>query len=290
MNDSIKQIKALFEVSKFGILRMNLVTFSYGFFLAKASSFQLKTFILALLGTALSSAGAAALNNYLERNIDAKMERTKQRCLPQKTISPEAVLLYGFFLCLLGVFVLSVFINPLAAFLSFLTIFLYVIIYTPFKKITWINTYIGAIPGALIPLGGWAAAVGHLESQAFILFAILFTWQLPHFFALAWLYKDDYQKAGFKMLSSEDQTGSRTTWQILVHTGLLIGFSLLPVLTKMTHSVYLIGSFCIGALFLMRGIQFALDRSKGNARKVFLASVLYLPVLLVLILVDPLLK
>jgi protoheme IX farnesyltransferase len=239
-----------------------------------------------LLGVGLSTGGSAVLNNFLERDSDAKMTRTKDRALPAGLILPEHALGLGITLVLAGVLVLGKGVNLLTAFLVLLASFLYVLVYTPMKKLTWLNTTFGAIPGAIPPLCGWAAAAGKLDTGAWILFAILFAWQHPHFFAIAWMFRDDYASAGFKMLPVMEPAGRSTFRQTIFFSTLLIGVSVLPVAIGMAGKVYLFGALAMGLGLLATGIVFTRAQSIADARRLLKASVIYLPLLLILIIVD----
>ncbi len=241
---------------------------------------------MTLLGTAISSAGAAALNNYLERDCDLEMNRTKTRPIPQGLITPEAALTFGWVMALLGVAILVWQVNLLTGFLSLLTTFLYVVVYTPLKRITWWNTVVGAIPGALPPMGGWAAATGEVGLGAWIVFLILFVWQHPHFYAIAWMYRDDYAKGGFKMLPVVYPDGVRTFRQIIGFSVALIPISLLPYCLKIAGSVYALGMLVLGVAMLAVAIKAARSRSRGDARALLQASIIYLPLFFALILCD----
>ncbi len=257
-----------------------------GYFLGAQTVEPLWTFFMALLGTAISSAGAAALNNYLERDCDLEMNRTKSRPIQRGVLSPNEALNFGWITALLGVSILIWQVNLLTGFLSLLTTFLYVVVYTPLKRITWWNTVIGAIPGALPPMGGWAAATGEVGLGAWIIFLILFVWQHPHFYAIAWMYRDDYARGGFKMLPVVYPDGVRTFRQILGFSVLLIPVSLLPYMFQMAGVVYAAGMLALGVAMLGVGIRSWRTRSIGDARLLLQASVIYLPLFFALILCD----
>ena len=208
---------AYLELSKPRILSLVLVSTVIGFVMGSDSSISWIQLGWTLFGTGLTAAGAGALNHYFERNYDTLMERTKNRPIPAGILSPAETLLFGTVLVLIGSAILVVMINPLTGFLSILTAFLYNLVYTPLKRMTWLNTSIGSIPGALPPLGGWAAATGSLDSGAWILFAILYLWQHPHFYAIAWMCREDYSKAGFRMLPVLEPDGKRTMRQVFWH-------------------------------------------------------------------------
>jgi protoheme IX farnesyltransferase len=265
---------------------MVLVMCAAGFFLGAKGLSPITTFLITLLGTGLSSGGAAVLNNYLERDIDGLMHRTKKRPLPQGTVSPSEALSFGLCLVLLGVGLLAWQVNLLTGFLSLLTVFLYVIVYTPLKRLTWLNTVIGAIPGALPPVGGWAAATGQLDLGAWALFLILFIWQHPHFYAIAWMYRDDYQRGGFKMLPVVEPDGVSTFRQVVAFSVILIPASLLPVVMGMAGYWYGIGITILGLIMLGVGVNLRRSRSVQDARLLLRTSVIYLPLFFVLILGD----
>ncbi len=282
-----QRLQTYIGLSKPKIVSMVMVSSCIGFLLAGGElSFNLKLIAL-LFGTAATAAGGAALNNLLERDLDARMYRTKERALPLGLISPASALAYGVCLVLLGVIVLGVGTNLLSAFLALLTGFLYVVVYTPLKRITWLNTAVGAIPGALPPMGGWVAATGNLELGAYLLFLILFCWQQPHFYAIAWIYRDDYARGGFKMLPVlDDENGKRTMFQIVLFSALLIPISLLPFILNISGPLYLFGAFLLGLVMLSTSFFLANSRSLHDARALLRASLIYLPVLLLLIVGD----
>lgn len=283
---SRQHLSAFIELTKPRIVNMVLVTTTFGYFLGGKGLHEPFVLFLTLLGTALSCGGACALNNYLERDIDCCMKRTKKRPLPQGLVTPNAAMLFGVVLVLLGTTLLVWQVNLLTGFLSILTTFLYVLVYTPLKRLTWLNTLVGSIPGALPPMGGWAAATGELGLGAWVLFAILFIWQQPHFYAIAWMYRDDYARAGFKMLPVVDPSGTSTIRQILVWSVILLPVSALPTFIGMSGFLYMIGALGFGMLMLIAGLSLALTRSALDARRLLHASIIYLPVLLLLIATD----
>jgi protoheme IX farnesyltransferase len=234
----------------------------------------------------LTAAGSGALNHYVERNPDKYMERTKNRPLPAGLISPLHVIIYGVFMTIGGSLLLVFKINLLTGFLSLLTAFLYVIVYTPLKRITWLNTSVGSIPGAMPILGGWTAATGEIGNMAWILFGIMYLWQHPHFYAIAWMCKDDYASANFKMLPVIEKDGSRTIRQIFWHLLLMIPVSLLPVVEGSLGYFYLFGVTIISCGFFLSAIPLAKDKSRKSALLLLKTSVLYLPVLLIIIIID----
>ena len=268
------------------IWSMVLVTAATGFFLAAGQTREWLTLWYTLFGTAFASAGSAVLNNYLEREIDAKMDRTRGRALPAGKISPSRALAFGTFLVLVGVFILLWKVNLLTSFLVLLAAFLYVLIYTPMKRHSWLNTSVGAIPGAIPPLAGWAAATGRLEPTSWILFAVLFAWQHPHFYAIAWMFKEDYERGGLKMLPGIDATGKRTFRHVLFYLALLLVTSLLPTLVGVTGWFYAFGALVLGLGFLAVGVSLARSGSTLEARRLLKASVLYLPLWLIFVVLD----
>ena len=265
---------------------MVLVTTTFGFLLGGGSRDSVALLFFTLLGVGGATGGAAVLNNYLERDFDAKMVRTRRRALPAGLIEPFRALMFGVSLVLLGVLILVWAANLLTGFLVLLAAFLYVLVYTPLKRITWLNTMFGAIPGAIPPMAGWAAATGHVGLGAWALFAILFAWQHPHFFAIAWMYRDDYRAAGFKMLPVIEPSGIRTVRHTIGFSLILVGASLVPTLIGMAGWMYFFGTMLIGLLMLFAALGFAHERSVGNARRLLKASVLYLPLLLGFIILD----
>jgi heme o synthase len=239
-----------------------------------------------LLGTALVAAGASALNQLLEREHDGKMRRTQTRPLPTGRLLPSTVLWIGCLSSILGLAQLAWKVNLLTSIIGALSLFMYLFVYTPLKRVSWLNTAAGAIPGALPPLMGWTAATGQLSGPGWVLFGILACWQIPHFLAIAWVYRDEYARAGFKMLPSVDPTGKRCAWQAVAHTVSLILVSLCPFLLKMAGTLYLLGAVSLGFLFLWFALRFSSCLQVPQARRLFFASILYLPLLLGLLVLD----
>src|SRR5215831_9555852 len=255
----MNRVRVYLELTKPRILVMVLVTTTLGFLLGGESRAPLALLFLTLLGVGSATGGAAVLNNYLERDFDAKMVRTRKRALPAGLIEPLRALAFGVGLVLSGVLLLVWGANLLTAFLVLLAAFLYVLVYTPLKRITWLNTTFGAIPGAIPPMAGWAAATGHVGLGAWALFAILFAWQHPHFFAIAWIFRDDYRAAGFKMLPAIEQSGVRTVRFTIGFSLILLAVSLVPTLIGMAGWVYFFGTFLLGLLMLVATLTFARD-------------------------------
>ena len=239
-----------------------------------------------LAGTGLLAAGSAALNQLFERETDSRMRRTANRPLPTGRIGPEAALAFAFGLVLLGLVVLLALTNLLTASLGALTVAGYVFVYTPMKRLTSLATVVGAVPGALPPMMGWAAARGELGLGAWALFGLLFFWQMPHFLAIAWMYREDYAQGGFPMLTVRDPEGRATALQMILWGAALVPVSLLPSVLGMTDRVYFFGALALGIAYLLPCLRFARAISKAAARQILLVSVLYLPAILLLTLLD----
>ncbi|HZM03249.1 MAG TPA: heme o synthase [Candidatus Saccharimonadales bacterium] len=276
----------LSELFKMRLTTLVLLTTLVGFYLGSRGPVLYGLMINTVLGTALLASGASALNQLLESKYDAKMRRTQDRPLPSGRMTPETVLIIGACCGAAGIIYLAFTVNLLTAALGALTLGSYVFVYTPLKRVTTLNTAIGAIPGALPPLMGWTAARGEISNEGWTLFAILCFWQLPHFLAIAWMYRDEYAKAGFVMLPIVDRTGERTGRQALSHTLGLLPVSLSPFLFKLVGPVYLCGAFILGVAFIGFAFQFARHRTLQRARALFYASILYLPLLLGLMILD----
>jgi heme o synthase len=282
----VNRIRLYLELTKPRILIMVLVTTAFGFLLGGGNRDSVALLFFTLLGVGCATGGAAALNNYLERDFDAKMVRTRGRALPAGLIEPFRALMFGVSLVLLGVLLLVWVANLLSGFLVLLAAFLYVLVYTPLKRITWLNTTFGAIPGAIPPMAGWAAATGRVGVGAWALFAILFAWQHPHFFAIAWIFRDDYRAAGFKMLPAIERSGVRTVRFTIGSSLILQAVSLVPTLIGMAGWVYFFGTLLLGLLMLVATLTFARDRNAVTARGLLRASIVYLPLLLASIILD----
>jgi protoheme IX farnesyltransferase len=240
----------------------------------------------ALLGTFLIASGSAALNQWYEREGDALMHRTKGRPIPSGRITAFRAASFGVLLSAAGFAELWAGANPLTAVLALFTLGSYVFLYTPLKRRSPVSTTIGAIPGAMPPLIGYAAASGHLNWEAGILYAILFLWQFPHFYAIAWMYREDYARAGIRMLPVVEPDGDSTARRILLYSLALIPISLLPKFAAMAGNVYLFGALALGLVFVYAGVRVASDFTRLRARHVLLASVVYLPLLYGLLVLD----
>lgn len=279
-------LDAFADLAKPRIVTMVLVTTTLGYFLGGEGIRSVWVLMATLAGVGLCTAGSCVLNNYLERDVDALMNRTRHRALPSGVVHPAHALAYGVALMLAGLITLVVCVNLMTAFLTLLAAFLYVLVYTPMKRLTWLNTTFGAIPGAIPPMCGWTAATGGLETGAWVLFAILFAWQHPHFYAIAWMFRDDYASAGFRMLPVIEPDGRRTARHSQIYSVLLLVLSVTPVILGMAGWVYLAGALVIGALMLTASTLFMLNKTHLDARRLLKASVLYLPLLLGLIVID----
>jgi len=239
-----------------------------------------------IIGTALIASGTAALNQWWEREADKKMTRTELRPLAAERIGPTGAVVFAIVLSVAGFVELWLGANLLTGLLGLFTLLTYLLIYTPMKQRTPHSTTVGAIPGAMPPLIGFAAAHGSLTSEAWILFAILFVWQFPHFYAIAWMYKDDYAKAGIKMLPVVDPTGEHTARQILFYSLALIPISVIPRYLGMSGNIYLAGALMLGMMYFYSGVLVARHKTRADARRVLLASIVYLPVLYMLMMAD----
>ncbi len=238
------------------------------------------------IGTGLVAGGASAFNQVLERDPDAKMHRTRLRPMPDKRLSIREALLFASALSVAGLAALALAANALSAVVALLTLASYVVVYTPLKRVTSFATVVGAIPGALPPVIGWAAAQDALSRGAWILFGIVFLWQLPHFLAIAWIYREDYARAGFPMLSVIDPDGRSTARQSVIYAAALLPVSLGPTLIGMTGSVYFTGALLLSVVFVALTVKFGLTRSIPDARRLFFGSITYLPLLWLLMILN----
>ena len=274
------------ELSKLNILSLVLVSTFLGYYLAGPGIKSWSHLILTLIGTSMTASGSGALNHYLERETDKQMVRTKNRPLPAGLINPAEVLSFGVLMVLVGTTLLVSQINALTGFIALLTSFLYILVYTPLKKITWLNTSIGSIPGALPIIGGWTASSDSIGTMAWILFALMYLWQHPHFYSIAWMCREDYAEAKFKMLPVVDSSGNSTLRQIFWHLLLMIPISIIPVIQGYLGNIYLIGVVVITCVFFASALPLARDMSHKNALLLLKASVIYLPLLLFVIIID----
>ena len=273
---------AYFELTKPRIAFMLVITSAAAFYLASVGSFKVGLFAHSMAAITLLAFGVATLNQYIERDIDTLMERTSKRPLPTGRVSAIEALIFGVLLCVIAEAYLFFAVNTLTAILGIVVIIGYVFLYTPLKTRTTVSTAIGAIPGAMPPLMGWTAAANEITLSAWFLFAFLFFWQFPHFLAIAWMYKDQYKKAGIKMLPAVEEDGKITAQQIVIFTILLVPVSLAPFFFGISGLIYLIGASLLGLWFLIASIQTARAKTVEKARKLLLVSVIYLPIILAL--------
>ncbi len=278
----------LADLVKARLTLLVLLTTCVGFYLGERGAVNGLLMFHVLFGTALVAGGAAALNQLLEREHDAKMRRTASRPLPSGRLQPATVALFGGVCSVAGLIYLAVLVNLLTSVLGAVTSISYLFIYTPLKRVSWMNTLVGAIPGALPPLMGWTAARNELSGEGWTLFAILAFWQIPHFMAIAWLYREEYAKAGFVMLPNVDADGSRTAQYAVVNTVALFLAGLCPFLLKMNGAAYLAVAIVLGGAYLWCAVRFARQLTIVRARQLFLASIIYLPLLLVAMVCDKL--
>jgi heme o synthase len=274
-----EKLSAYAELTKPRITFLVVLTAAAGFCMGSASGIDYARLLNTSIGIALLSSGLATLNQYFERDLDRLMRRTQARPLPTGKLLPAEAALFGILLSIVATAYLAILINPLSALLGIATFASYLFVYTPLKTRTTLSTVLGAFPGAMPPLIGWVAASGGITVEAWILFAILFLWQFPHFLAIAWMYRDDYARAGIKMLPVVEPDGRVTGQQIITYTLLLVPVSLLPSVTGLAGSVYLVSAALLGVGFLYFSARAALARTTWQARRLLLASVIYLPIL-----------
>ncbi|HTL47630.1 MAG TPA: heme o synthase [Verrucomicrobiae bacterium] len=274
-----------FELTKPRLVALVLLSTAVGFFLASSGPFPVLPFFHLIAGTGFVAAGSLALNQWMERDYDAIMARTAGRPIPSRRVKPLHALVTGSLLAATGLIYLALTSHPLSVFLAAVTLFSYLFFYTPLKRVTSLNTVAGAFPGAVPPLIGWAGASGELPFEAWVLFSIMFLWQLPHFLAIAWFYREEYRKAGFVMLSVEDPDGQRVAKQAVLYSAMLLPVSLLPTLCGMTGIFYFVAAFLLGGVFL--GISIASLQNLGaKARLLFATSIFYLSLLLLMMVID----
>jgi protoheme IX farnesyltransferase len=277
------------ELTKPEINFLIAITAATGFWLgspAVVSHFPWMAFIHTLLGTVFVAGGAATLNQLIELRYDAQMRRTARRPLPYGRIAPSRALWFGVLLSGFGVVYLAISTNALAALLAALTLLSYLFLYTPLKRITPLCTVVGAIPGAAPPLIGWAAARGHLDPAAWVLFGIVFLWQFPHFMSIAWMYREDYARAGYVVLPTSDLKDRLVGWQSVLPALALFVVAIVPALRGQSGVVYFAGALVLGGVFIYYSTRFAFQRSIASARQLLFASILYLPVLFALLALD----
>ncbi len=283
---AIQTLQEYFRLTKPRIALLIVISTAVGYCYGTTSGFSFLKFVHALFGTALMAAGSATLNQWYERGIDALMKRTRTRPIPAGTVQSLHALLFGIALSLLGVLELWTFTNVLAAILGLLTSLGYLFAYTPLKRRGPICTTIGALPGAMPPLIGFAAGRGYLGIEAWVLFGILFLWQFPHFHAIAWMYREDYERAGIKMLAVVRPHGNALTLEILSALFLLLPVTLAPTFLHMAGKVYFVAACVLDLAFLYFGMQLSRERNLQRARSLLLASVVYIPLLFAFLVFD----
>ena len=281
-----ERIAAFVELTKPRIAFMLLLTSAASFYIGTKGSFDFALFANAMIGIALLAFGVATLNQYIERDTDALMDRTARRPLPTGKITPMEAMVFGVLQCAVAELYLFALVNPLTAVLGLTVIIGYVFLYTPLKTRTSASTAIGAIPGAMPPLMGWTAASNEITIGAWALFVLLFLWQFPHFLAIAWMYREQYAKAGILMLPVVEPEGKITARQIVLFTIMLVAVSLSPFFLGFAGVIYLVGASILGIWFLMESIQTARAKNVEKARRLLMVSVLYLPLIFGLLVLD----
>ena len=281
-----EKLAAYFELTKPRIAFLLVLTSAAGFYLGTAGAFEVVLFANAMIGITLLAFGVATLNQYIERRIDVLMDRTSKRPLPTDRITPNEALIFGIGQCLVAEVYLYFLVNPLTAALGLVVIIGYVLVYTPLKTRTSASTAIGALPGAMPPLMGWTAAANDITLAAWSLFVIQFLWQFPHFLAIAWMYREQYAKAGILMLPVVEPEGRLTARQIVMFTIMLVPASLAPFFLGFAGVIYLTAASILGIWFLWVSVQAARSRTLEKARKLLLVSVIYLPLLFVMLVLD----
>ncbi len=281
-----RALRDFVALTKPRVVVMVLVTALVGFYLASWGRPDFVALFFMLLGTALTAGGTLALNQYIERDLDARMERTRDRPLPSGRLAPTDALVFGAAITVIGLLVLLIAVNPLSALVTSMTVVVYLGAYTPMKQRSPLCSVIGGIPGALPPVTGWVAAGGGLGAGAWTLFAILFLWQMPHSLAIAKLYADDYARAGFRLLPIVDRDGHSTERQIVANSVALLAVGLLPTLLGIAGPIYFVSALLLGSGMLVSGLQLAQAPSEAMARRLLVASLIYLPVLLAIMAAD----
>src|SRR5262245_1635794 len=281
-----ERVAAYAELTKPRITFLIVLTSAAGFALGSPGPVNYMALLSALIGIGLLSSGIATLNQYIERDLDGLMRRTADRPLPAGKLLPWEALAFGAGLTVLAEIYLLVLVTPLSAWLGLTVIAGYLFGYTPLKTRSSLSTLVGAFPGAVPPLIGWTAARGTVSIEAWVLFAILFLWQFPHFLAIAWMYREDYSRAGILMLPVVEPDGRVTAQQIVLYTLMLIPVSLLPTALGISGRVYFFGAMVLGLLFLYSSVRAAFSMSRQQAKQLLLASVLYLPLLFILMVVN----
>ncbi len=279
--------RAYVSLTKPRLVLMVLITVGVGYAVGAHRPISLVVLSATLIGTALVAGGSGALNQWMEHARDARMRRTAGRAIPSGRVAPVEAALVGVLLVVSGVGVLLVWSNWLAAAVAAATFILYFALYTPLKPITTLNTIVGAVPGALPPVIGWAAATGRLGVEAWVLFLIVFLWQFPHFLAIAWIYREDYRRAGFQMVTADDILGRQTGRYAVTYALALLPAGLLPTTIGLAGPIYFVGAFALGLFYFLAAVAFWRDVNDARARRLLRASFLYLPAILILLLVNP---
>jgi protoheme IX farnesyltransferase len=290
MGDSVKKVPShtrdLIQLTKLRICVLALLMATLGYMMGSSGPISGWNFFFALLGTGLVGAASCIFNQIAEKEVDGLMLRTQNRPIPAGRIDSKKALKLGIVMGVLGEVVLLVAVNSITAILGAVTLLTYVGVYTPSKKATPMSTLIGAVPGAIPPLMGWTASYGSISIQGIVLFMILFLWQIPHFLAIAWLYKEDYARASLPILSVVDSNGSATAKQVILYSIALLPLTLVPSVWGITGMMYLWGALFLGLCYLGCGILFSLYQTRAYARLLFIVSIVYLPVLGVLMVWD----
>jgi heme o synthase len=286
MSRAIRRTADFCELAKPRVVLMVLITAFVGFYVGSAELPNYARLIKTLLGTALAAGGTLALNQFLERQSDALMTRTRHRPIPDGRVQPGEALWFGLAVTIAGLTYLALAVNAISAWITALITVSYLLLYTPMKRKSPLCLMVGAVPGALPPVIGWVAARGTLDVDAWVLFAILFLWQVPHTLAIAWLYREDYAKAGIQFLPVIEPEGSSANRQIISHCAALLAVSLLPTLLGLAGAVYFMVAFVLGIGFLVSGVRLAMESSLIGARRLLYVSLIYLPILLLMMALD----
>jgi len=282
----LRRFADFFELAKPRIVLMVLVTAFVGFYVGSEKIPDYLRLLQMLFGTALAAGGTLALNQFVERDTDAMMQRTRRRPLPDGRVQPREALWFGALITMAGLVYLALAVNLQSAWVTALITLSYLLLYTPMKRRSSLCMLVGAVPGALPPVIGWAAARGDFKVDAWVLFAIMFLWQVPHIFSIARLYREDFAKAGIQFLPVIDPEGASTNRQIISHCAALLAVSLLPTLLGLAGAVYFTVAFVLGVGFLASGISLAMESTPSGARRLLFASLIYLPVLLLVMALD----
>lgn len=283
---AVRRLADFFELTKPRIVLMVLVTAFVGFYIGSEKIPDYVRLLQLLLGTGLAAGGTLALNQFLERDTDAMMERTRRRPLPDGRVQPREAVWFGTAVTITGLVYLALAVNIASAWVTASITLSYLFLYTPLKRRSSLCMLVGAVPGALPPVIGWVGARGELQVDAWVLFAIMFLWQVPHTLAIARLYRDDFAKAGIQFLPVVDPDGSSTHRQIISHCAALLAVSLLPTLLGIAGAIYFLVAFVLGAGFLASGISVAVESTVSGARRLLFASLIYLPVLFLVMALD----